>query len=75
METAVQSCVQLNQWDQAVALAETYSMLPQIAFMLDKYANTLITKNRHLEVIQLYRKANRQLDAAKIMYQVGLLPF
>ncbi|KAK9510816.1 hypothetical protein O3M35_005521 [Rhynocoris fuscipes] len=71
VETAVQSCVYLNQWDQAVALAETYNMLPQIASMLDKYANRLINKNRHLEVIQLYRKANRQLDAAKIMFQLA----
>ncbi|KAF6214979.1 hypothetical protein GE061_009727 [Apolygus lucorum] len=71
VQTAVQACVSLNQWDQAVALAETYNMLPQIASLLDKYANTLIEKDRHLEVVQLYRKANRHLDAAKIMFQLA----
>ncbi|XP_014248010.1 WD repeat-containing protein 35 isoform X2 [Cimex lectularius] len=71
IQTAVQSCVSLNQWDQAVALAETYNMLPQIASLLDKYARSLTENNRHLEVIQLYRKANRYLDAAKIMFQLA----
>ncbi|BES89664.1 WD repeat-containing protein 35-like [Nesidiocoris tenuis] len=71
VQMAMQACVSLNQWDQAVALAETYNMLPQIASLLDKYANSLIEKDRHLEVVQLYRKANRHLDAAKIMFQLA----
>lgn len=64
------ACVSLNQWDQAVTLAETYSMLPEIPVLLDKYALGLLEKNRHLEAVQLYRKANRFLEAAKLMFQV-----
>lgn len=71
VDAALESCVNLNQWDQAVTLAETYSMLPEIATLLDKYALGLLERDKHLEVVQLYRKANRFLEAAKLMYQLA----
>ncbi|XP_014288387.1 WD repeat-containing protein 35 [Halyomorpha halys] len=71
VESAVEACVSLNEWDQAVTLAETYSMLPEIGTLLDKYALGLLERDRHLEAIQLYRKANRFLEAAKLMFQLA----
>lgn len=70
LQSAVEACVNLNQWDQTVCLAEQYNMLPEIGRLLDKYVSDLLEKGRILEVIQLYRKAQRYLDAAKLMFQV-----
>ncbi|KAL1124025.1 hypothetical protein AAG570_001795 [Ranatra chinensis] len=69
VQNAVEACVSLNQWDQAVALAETHAMLPQIASLLDRYATSLLEKDRHLEAVHLYRKANRYLEAAKLLFK------
>ncbi|RZF44312.1 hypothetical protein LSTR_LSTR006862 [Laodelphax striatellus] len=71
LQGAVEACVALNQWDQAVRLAEMHSMLPEIGRLLDKYAADLLDKGRILEVVQLYRKAERFLDAAKLMFQLA----
>lgn len=46
-------------------------MLPEIGRLLDKYASTLMDKGTRLDVVQLYRKAGRYLDAAKIMFDVS----
>uniref|UniRef100_A0A1B6EDL0 WD repeat-containing protein 35 n=1 Tax=Clastoptera arizonana TaxID=38151 RepID=A0A1B6EDL0_9HEMI len=71
LQAAVEASVSLNQWDQAVYLAEKYNMLPEIGRLLDKYANNLMDKGRVLEVVQLYRKATRFLDAAKLLYELA----
>lgn len=70
VQQAVEASVTLNQWDQAVALAEKHNMLADIGRLLDKYASCLLEQGTSLEVVQLYRKAGRYLDAAKLMYQV-----
>ncbi|XP_054288459.1 WD repeat-containing protein 35-like [Macrosteles quadrilineatus] len=71
IQQAVEASVTLNQWDQAVALAEKHNMLADIGRLLDKYASSLMDHGTSLEVVQLYRKAGRYLDAAKLMYQVA----
>lgn len=71
LQNAVEVSVSLNQWDQAVHLAEKYNMLPEIGRLLDKYASTLMDKGTRLDVVQLYRKAGRYLDAAKIMFDLA----
>lgn len=51
--------------------------------LLVKYANTLLEKNKTFSAIELYRKANHQVDAAKLLFQVciftdgpgGVVPF
>ncbi|GAX81565.1 hypothetical protein CEUSTIGMA_g8993.t1 [Chlamydomonas eustigma] len=63
---AIDCCVLLNQWDQAVALAQQYTF-PQIAMLLAKYANHLLEKEKYLEAIELYRKANHHPEAAKLL--------
>lgn len=71
VKVAVDTCVQLNQWDQAVELARLYQ-LPEISNLLAKYASHLLEKNRTMEAVELYRKANHFLSAAKLLYQVLL---
>ena len=61
LQRAVNCCVQLNHWDQAVDLARQHS-LPQIETLLAQYAGRLLEDRRTLEAVQLYRKASDQLQ-------------
>ncbi|XP_049861684.1 WD repeat-containing protein 35 isoform X1 [Schistocerca gregaria] len=70
IKPAVDACVGLNQWDQAVELAKQYK-LPEINDLLSKYASHLLAKNKLLEAVELYRKANHFLDAAKLLFQMA----
>jgi WD repeat-containing protein 35 len=65
-KAAVDCCVLLNQWDLAIELAEKYR-LPQIESLLNQTASQLLESNRRLEAAELYRKANRNTEAAKIL--------
>lgn len=56
----------LNQWDQAVTLAQQHNF-PQIEGLLAKYASHLLDKEKYLEAIELYRKANHHTEAAKLL--------
>jgi len=70
VKSAVDTCVSLNQWDQAVELARLYQ-LPEISNLLAQYAVHLLEKNRLMEAVELYRKANHFLQASKLLYQVN----
>ena len=61
----------LNQWDQAVTLAQQHNF-PQIEGLLAKYANHLLEKEKFLEAIELYRKANHHTEAAKLLTDLAL---
>lgn len=65
-KAAVDACVVLNQWDQAVSLAEHHNF-KQIEGLLTKYASHLLSKKKQFQVIELYRKANRYTDAARLL--------
>jgi WD repeat-containing protein 35 len=67
---AIDCCVLLNQWNQAVELAEKFNFV-QIEGLLSRYANHLIEENKKVEAIQLYRKANRNTEAAKILNKIA----
>lgn len=69
IKSAVDTCVNLNQWDQAVDLAKKFK-LPEISSLLAKYASHLLAKGKLLEAVKLYRKANHFLEAARLLYQV-----
>ncbi|KAF8068393.1 Wdr35 [Scenedesmus sp. PABB004] len=55
-KAAVDACVLLHQWDQALALAQAHNY-PQAEGLLQQYAGHLLKKKRHLEAAELYRKA------------------
>ena len=59
LQRAVDCCVHLNHWDQAVDLARQHS-LPQIETLLAQYARRLLEDKRTLEAVQQYRKASDQ---------------
>ena len=57
VKRAVDCCVALSQWDQAVALAQQYS-IPQVHSLLFKYAAMLLDQQKTMEAVQLYRKVH-----------------
>lgn len=70
VKKAIDCCVLLNQWNLAVELAEENKFM-QIEGLLSMYANHLLEKSKKLEVAELYRKANRNTEAAKILSQIA----
>lgn len=70
VKQAVDTCVRLNHWDQAVDLAKTYKMA-QINDLLNKYANHLLSNGKRLQAIELYRTANCYLEAAKLLVKLA----
>ncbi|XP_031790055.1 WD repeat-containing protein 35 isoform X2 [Piliocolobus tephrosceles] len=60
----------LLPWNKAVELAQNHSM-KEIGSLLARYASHLLEKNKTFDAIELYRKANYFLDAAKLMFKVA----
>jgi WD repeat-containing protein 35 len=69
-QLAIDACVELNQWDTAVRLAERHGV-PRIDGLLSKYATHLLDKSRVLEAVELYRKAGHHSDAAHLLMGLG----
>ena len=67
---AIDCCVLLNQWNLAVELAEQHNFL-QIEQLLSRYANHLIEQNKKMEAIELYRKANKNTEAARLLAEIA----
>lgn len=67
---AVDTCVYLNQWSQAVDLTNNYRG-KDIDELLAKYAKHLLEKDNVLQAIELYRKANRFTLAAKLVLEIA----
>lgn len=70
MKNAIDCCITLNQWNTAIELAKKHN-IHDIDTLLTKYARHLLEKKKFLSAVELYRKANRFLDAAKMMYKIG----
>ncbi|XP_027311077.3 WD repeat-containing protein 35 isoform X1 [Anas platyrhynchos] len=67
---AVDTCVHLNQWNKAVELAKNHNM-KEIGSLLARYASHLLEKNKILDAIELYRKANYFFEAANLMFKIA----
>ncbi|GMF25436.1 unnamed protein product [Phytophthora fragariaefolia] len=70
VKSAIDSCVLLNEWERAVGLAEEYNF-PQIENVLTKYANHLMMNGKTLQAIELYRRANKSTEAAKLLAKLA----
>lgn len=46
--------------------------MPDIGSLMDKYSDHLLKNDKSHEAVELYRKANRYLDAARIMYKARM---
>ena len=69
-KAGIDACVTLNQWDQAVELAEKHNY-PQIEGLLTKYASHLLSKKKLFQAVELYRKACRYTEAAKLLVRLA----
>jgi WD repeat-containing protein 35 len=69
VKSAIDTCVMLNQWSTAVELAEAHKFR-DIESLLVKYGSHLLEKNKRLDAIELYRKANYCAKSAKLLFQV-----
>eukprot|EP00056_Hartaetosiga_gracilis_P003229 m.61099 g.61099 ORF g.61099 m.61099 type:complete len:1163 (+) comp11378_c0_seq1:91-3579(+) len=70
IQEAINVCVHLNQWDQAVALANQHNV-KEINALLAKYASHYLSKGKRVEAIELYRQANHFLDTAKYLFELA----
>eukprot|EP00760_Papus_ankaliazontas_P001905 PhM_4_TR10728/c0_g1_i1/m.13047/K19674/WDR35, IFT121; WD repeat-containing protein 35 len=70
IKMAVDCCVELNQWDQAIQLAEKYRV-SEIAQYLSKYASHLVEKEKIAQAIELYKRAGRWVDSAKLLVKLA----
>ena len=53
VKEAIDCCVQLNEWDQAIDLAQKHN-IKEIDNLLAKYASYLLDKKKTLDAIELY---------------------
>ena len=68
---AIETCVTLNHWHDAVELAKKYNQPTHISSLLAKYAQHLLDEQKTFQAIELYRKANHFLEAAKLLFDVA----
>ncbi|VDK76030.1 unnamed protein product [Onchocerca ochengi] len=71
LNEALDVCIQLNQWEQAVQLSKTYK-LRDVHLLLNRYAEQLTGNNeKTLAAVQLYRRAGKYLEAARIVFDIA----
>ena len=66
VKAAVDACVSLRQWDQAVALAERHDFR-EIEGLLSQYAAHLLDSRRHVDAVDLFQKAGKHLESANVL--------
>jgi hypothetical protein len=59
-----------NKWNFAVELAEKNNFF-QIEALVNKFANILIEKNKKMDLVELYRKAHKHPEAAKMLIKIA----
>ncbi|KAJ3392142.1 WD repeat-containing protein 35 [Lobulomyces angularis] len=70
IKAAVDVCVHLNQWSRAIELAKLHKF-KEIEALLANYANYLLDRNKVLNAIELYRKANYCQKSARLLFQLA----
>lgn len=67
---AIDCCILLNQWDRAIEIAEQFGF-QQIEGLLVKYVTKLLNSDKKLLAVELYRKANKPTEAAKLLAKIA----
>jgi WD repeat-containing protein 35 len=70
VKAAIDTCVLLNQWEEAVKLAEAGGFA-QIEGLLAKYAGHLLARGDKLQAVELYRKADKATEAARLLASIA----
>jgi len=66
-KAAVDTCIILNQWNLAIELAEKHASGDQAETLLAQYANHLLQKGQIFQAIELYRKAGKHMESARLL--------
>jgi len=69
-KAAIESCVKSHQWETAIRLADSYNY-PDIQKLLAQNATELLASGKQLHAVELYRKANQFMEAAKLLSTLG----
>jgi WD repeat-containing protein 35 len=70
VKKAIDCCILLNQWNLAVELAEQHNFVA-IETLLSRYATHLIQKDKKMEAVELYRKANKNTESARLLAEIA----
>lgn len=82
-QAAIETCVSLNQWDQAMALtgASTVSQkfgqnqqnqkAPEVRSTMIQYASHLISKGHILDAVEVYKRAGEGWRSAKMLFEIA----
>ena len=70
IKKAIDTCVLMNKWNLAVELAEKNNFF-QIEGLVNKFSSILLEKGKKMDLVELYRKAHRHTDAAKILMKIA----
>ena len=69
VQQAIDACIQLNQWNVAIELGHAHNKA-EVDGKLMKYMQVVMDTNKLFEAVELYKKSNHFLEAAKILFQV-----
>jgi WD repeat-containing protein 35 len=69
-KAAIDCCVLQNEWATAVELAEEHGY-PQIEGLFGRYAEHLLGTGDAIAAVELYRKAKKETEAAKLLARLG----
>ncbi|KAI8815756.1 uncharacterized protein EV422DRAFT_581893 [Fimicolochytrium jonesii] len=70
VKSAIDTCVQMNQWNTAITLANKHAH-PGIEALLTQYADHLLDSGRTLDAIELFRGANYCQRSAALLYEMA----
>lgn len=70
VKKAIDTCVLMNKWNLAVELAEKNNFF-QIEGLVTKFCNILIEKNKKMDLVELYRKAHKHTEAARMLNKIA----
>ncbi len=67
---AINSCIKLNRWDKAFEIAEKYNYY-EFDELIKNFSDELIQKGKKMDLIDLFRKSHRHINAAKIINSIA----
>lgn len=71
IKAAIDCCMDLNNWNLAIELAKKHDFLKYVQNNIAKCTKYLLQIGNPLHAVQIYCKANQQLEAAKIFLQLA----
>ncbi|CAG0879889.1 unnamed protein product [Darwinula stevensoni] len=70
VKKAVDCCVSLSRWQQAVELARKHDV-KETSELLAQFAQHLLAKEQRLEAVELFRKASQNIQAAQLIIRMA----